>query len=152
MRNIDMINRVVSGAPERRLLPDPGEQVPSLALPTIGVYATALNAFLISTVAAIAEWVPIWVTIPVNAAVTFVMFTVLHDAVHYAISSKRWVNTLVGRLAVVFVAPWLSFSSFGFIHIEHHRHSNDDSKDPDKFDSHYPTEPCQRQGLRRRRD
>jgi hypothetical protein len=50
-------------------------------------------------------WVPLWVTIPVNAAVTFWMFTVVHDASHHAISSKRWVNGLFGRLGWFFVVP-----------------------------------------------
>lgn len=57
-------------------LPDPGESVPRLALPTIGIFLATLTAFVGSTTAYISGWIPFWVTIPVNAAVTFVMFTV----------------------------------------------------------------------------
>lgn len=117
-------------------LPDPGESVPRLALPTIGIFLATLTAFVGSTTAYISGWIPFWVTIPVNAAVTFVMFTVVHDASHYAISSIRWVNGLFGRLAWLFVGPVVAFPAFGYIHIQHHRHSNDDEQDPDTFASH----------------
>lgn len=124
---------------DRHALPDPGEPVPRLALPTVGIYLAALTTFVVSTILAIGDQVPAGVTIVVNGAVTFVMFTVVHDASHYAISSTRWVNGLFGRLAWVHVSPFISFPSFAFIHIEHHRHANDDDQDPDTFASHAPT-------------
>ena len=126
-------------APERHALPDPGEPVPRLAVPTVAIYVTALTVFVVSTVLAVGEHVPVWVTIPTNAVVSFVMFTVVHDASHFSISSTRWVNGLFGRLAWVHVSPFISFPSFAFIHIEHHRHANDDDNDPDTFASHAPT-------------
>ncbi|OBI86128.1 fatty acid desaturase [Mycobacterium asiaticum] len=117
-------------------LPDPGEAVPKLALPTVGIFIASLTAFVVSTAGYLNGWSPWWVTIPVNAAVTFVMFTVVHDASHYSISSTRWVNGLLGRLAWLFVGPVVAFPSFAYIHIQHHRHSNDDDQDPDTFASH----------------
>lgn len=125
-----------SGSAAQHALPDPGEAVPKLALPTIGIFLASLTAFVTCTVGYINGWSPWWVTIPVNAAVTFVMFTVVHDASHYSISSMRWVNGLMGRLAWLFVGPVVAFPSFGYIHIQHHRHSNDDDQDPDTFASH----------------
>ncbi|QUR69115.1 fatty acid desaturase [Mycobacterium spongiae] len=133
------IEAIGSSAPEsaaHHALPDPGESVPKLALPTVGIFLAALTAFVVSTVGYINGWVPIWATIPVNAAVTFVMFTVVHDASHYSISATRWVNGLLGRLAFLFVGPVVAFPAFGYIHIQHHRHSNDDDEDPDTFASH----------------
>lgn len=124
------------GSAAQHALPDPGEAVPKLALPTIGIFLASLAAFVTCTVGYINGWSPWWVTIPVNAAVTFVMFTVVHDASHYSISSVRWVNGLMGRLAWLFVGPVVAFPSFGYIHIQHHRHSNDDDQDPDTFASH----------------
>jgi ring-1,2-phenylacetyl-CoA epoxidase subunit PaaE len=120
----------------RHALPDPGERVPALALPTVGVFLAALGAFVAMTVLAIDHDVPRSVTIVVDAAVCFVMFTISHDASHYSISRVRWINSLFGRLSFVFVSPVLSFPSFAYCHIEHHRHSNDDANDPDTFASH----------------
>jgi fatty acid desaturase/ferredoxin-NADP reductase len=135
---IDATDREISQPAGRHALPDPGEQVPKLAWPTVGLFLASLTVFVVSTVAYIRGWVPAGVTIPINAAVTFTMFTVVHDSVHYAISSTRWVNGLVGRLAWLLVVPIFAAPAFGFIHIEHHRHSNDDENDPDTFASHTP--------------
>ena len=138
MSPVDVVERADSQPAARTALPDPGEQVPRLAWPTVALFLAGAAAFVGSTVGYVSGAVPMWVPIVVNAVVTFTMFTVVHDAVHYAISSTRWVNALIGRLAVPFVQPLISFPSFGFIHIEHHRHSNDDENDPDTFASHGP--------------
>lgn len=86
-------------------LPDPGEPVPRLALPTVGLFLGGLVVWLLSSWAALGLGWSLWLTIPVNAVVSFTMFTVLHDAVHYSISRKRWVNGVLGRLSMPFVVP-----------------------------------------------
>jgi fatty acid desaturase/ferredoxin-NADP reductase len=136
MSTIDAIDRKSSEPAGRHALPDPGEGIPKLAWPTLGIFFGSLTLFVLSTVGYIQGWVPGWVTIPVNAAVGFWMFTVVHDASHYSICSKRWVNGLFGRLAWFFVMPIYAFPAFAYVHIEHHRHSNDDATDPDTFASH----------------
>ncbi|MGB3485963.1 MAG: fatty acid desaturase [Mycobacterium sp.] len=139
MSTVDVtIGRTQPGTIERRGLPDPGESVPKLAWPTLAVLVGALLVFGISSLAAIGGHAPIWVTILANAAAIFAMFTVIHDAVHHAVSTTRWVNGLVGRLPAFFVIPLISLPSFAFIHIEHHRNANDDDNDPDSFASHAP--------------
>lgn len=109
MPPIDVVDRADSQPATRTALPDPGEQVPKLAWPTVALFLAGAVAFVASTVAYLVGAAPTWVPIVVNAVVTFTMFTVLHDAVHYAISSTRWVNGLVGRFAVLFVQPMISF-------------------------------------------
>jgi fatty acid desaturase len=121
------------------MLHNPSEPIPKLALPTIGLYLSALTVFILSTTAGIAGWVWIWGTIPVNTAVIFAMFSATHEAVHRLISSKRWVNALVGRLAFVFVTPMASFPAFRFIHLAHHNYLNDDDNDPDAYASRAST-------------
>jgi phenylacetate-CoA oxygenase/reductase PaaK subunit len=133
-----MSSSVAALPPSRHALPDPGEPVPRLALPTFAIFTVSLGIWIASTVAALNDSVPAGVTIALNAAVSFVMFTVLHDASHYSLSSTRWVNGLFGRLSVMFVVGAASFPTFGYIHIEHHRHSNDDANDPDTWASHGP--------------
>jgi phenylacetate-CoA oxygenase/reductase PaaK subunit len=125
-------------AQARRALPDPGEPVPRLALPTVGIFLGALAVWGLATWAALGHHAPPWVTIPAAAAVSFVMFTVAHDATHYSISRTRWVNALFGRMSVPFVASYVSFPVLGYIHIEHHRNTNEHGgtepgADPDGF-------------------
>jgi ring-1,2-phenylacetyl-CoA epoxidase subunit PaaE len=115
-------------------LPDPGEPVPRLAGPTVALFVGSLLLFVATVTAAVALGLPAWVYIPVNTVVSFVMFTVLHDAVHYSISRRRWVNALLARLSMPFVVPYASAPLFGFVHIEHHRNTNEEvDADPDAW-------------------
>lgn len=125
-----------AAASERRALPDPGAPVPTLALPTVTLFVAGWIAFAASSTGYVQGWLPAGATIAINAVVTFVMFTVSHDAIHYAISSTRWVNGIVGRLAFLLVVPVISFPTYAFIHITHHRYANDDENDPDAWATH----------------
>ncbi|KRC57005.1 MULTISPECIES: fatty acid desaturase [unclassified Nocardioides] len=127
-------------AASRLALPDPGEQVPTISWPVVGIFFGALAVFAFSTWAALADVLPVPVTVLLSATAIFVLFTVLHDAAHYSVSTHRWVNVAFGRVAMLFVSPLISFKSFAFIHIEHHRNTNDDDgSDPDHFVSGAPT-------------
>ncbi len=125
-------------AASRHALPDPGERVPTLSWPIVAIFSGAIAVFAFSTWAALADRLPAPATALLSATAIFVMFTVLHDAAHYSISTHRWVNVAFGRVAMLFVSPLISFKSFAFIHIEHHRNTNDDENDPDHFVSGAP--------------
>ena len=125
-------------AAARHALPDPGESVPAISWPIVGLFCGAIAAFVFSTWAALGERLPTAVTIGISATAIFVLFTVLHDAAHYSVSTHRWINVAFGRVAMLFVSPLISFRSFAFIHIEHHRNTNDDENDPDHFVSGAP--------------
>lgn len=131
-------DRPPSSPTPRRRHPHPGESIPTLAWPTVALGIGALIVFLLSTTAAIGHYAPIWVTIPLNAAVVYSMFMVAHEGLHCSISSVRWVNSVVGRLAWLFVVPTASLSGYGYIHLQHHRNANDKDNDPDLFATHGP--------------
>ena len=122
----------------RHALPDPGEGVRAISWPIVGIFSGALAVFAFSTWAALADTLPAPATVALSATAIFVLFTVLHDAAHFSISTHRWVNVAFGRVAMLFVSPLISFKSFAFIHIEHHRNTNDDDNDPDHFVSGAP--------------
>ncbi|MBQ0927029.1 fatty acid desaturase [Saccharopolyspora endophytica] len=119
-------------------LPDPGEKVPTISWPIVAIFSGAIAVFAFSTWAALGGRLPVPVTVLLSAIAIFVLFTVLHDAAHYSVSTRRWVNVAFGRVAMLFVSPLISFKSFAFIHIEHHRNTNDDENDPDHFVSGAP--------------
>lgn len=126
-------------ASSRHALPDPGERVPTISWPVVGIFLGAILVFAFSTWAAVTHTLPVPVTIALSATAIFVLFTVLHDAAHYSVSTHHWVNVAFGRVAMLFVSPLISFKSFAFIHIEHHRNTNDDEgNDPDHFVSGAP--------------
>ena len=117
----------------------PGEQVPPIAWPTVALFAGALATGTASTLAYLNDSIPWWVVIPINALVSFVMFTVLHDCAHTAAGRRVWVNKVLGRLAAPFVVVYVAFPGFRFIHMQHHLNTNEDhDKDPDGWISHGP--------------
>jgi ring-1,2-phenylacetyl-CoA epoxidase subunit PaaE len=115
-------------------LPDPGERVPSLAWPTVMLFAANLGLFALEMYGVfVAGWTG-WLTVPMGAAVTFLMFSVLHESTHHAISTNTRVNDLFGHLSVPLVVPWATYPLVKFIHIEHHRNTNEPkSIDPDAW-------------------
>jgi len=125
-------------AVSRHALPDPGVGVPAISWPIVGIFSGAIALFTFSTWASLADTLPAPATVLLSATAIFVLFTVLHDAAHYSVSTHRWVNVAFGRVAMLFVSPLISFKSFAFIHIEHHRNTNDDENDPDHFVSGAP--------------
>ncbi len=129
-----------SGSPrvERRQpvlgLPDPGERVPGLAWPTVLLFLGTLGLFVLEMAGLFAWGWTAWVTVPMGAAVTFLMFSVLHEATHHAVSTNTRVNDLFGHLSVPFVVGWATYPLVKFIHIEHHRNTNESKTiDPDAW-------------------
>ncbi|MCZ4498072.1 MAG: hypothetical protein JWQ74_625 [Marmoricola sp.] len=120
-------------------LPDPGEKVPTLAVPTLALYLGTLALFAVEAYGVLtADWSH-WITVPIGAAVTFLMFSVLHESIHHAISTNTRVNNAFGHLSMPFVVGWTTFPVVKFIHIEHHRNTNEPmTVDPDSWTSAGP--------------
>lgn len=120
-------------------LPDPGEKVPALALPTVALYVLTLALFAVEAYGVLAGDWSHWLTVPMGAAVTFLMFSVLHESTHHAISTNTRVNDAFGHLSMPFVAAYTIFPMLKFIHIEHHRNTNEPMMvDPDRWTSSGP--------------
>ena len=120
----------------RRGVPNPRVPMPSVALPTLALFFGALALWVCATWLVLADLSPWWLmlTIPVHAVATFLMFTALHETAHLAGGRLRWVNEIRKRLSIVFVAAWASFPVRPFVHIEHHRNTNEDRfADPDAW-------------------
>jgi fatty acid desaturase len=67
----------------------------------------------------------------------YISFTPMHDAAHRSISRTRWINEVAGRLAIVpLFGP---FPAVRYIHLEHHKHTNEPDADPDHWSGRGPT-------------
>jgi fatty acid desaturase len=103
---------------------------PRFAWPTALLAVVAWGA---QGVALWAAWTGRWPAAAVVAVASlsaYASFTVLHEAVHGSLCLRpRAINGVVARLAALpLMAPgW----AFRFLHLEHHRHTNDPEKDPD---------------------
>jgi ferredoxin-NADP reductase/fatty acid desaturase len=121
----------------RRGVPNPRIPLPAIAAPTLVLFLAGLAVWATATWLLLTGRAPLWVTIPLHASVTFTMFTVLHESTHHAGGKLTWVNEMLGRLSIPFVAAYGSFPFIRYVHIEHHRNTNEDIRtDPDAWTSH----------------
>ena len=66
----------------------------------------------------------------------YLAFTPMHDAAHRSISRIRWINELAGRVAIVpLFGP---FTAVRYVHLEHHKHTNEPDADPDHWSGRGP--------------
>jgi len=108
-------------------LPNPRIPLPAVAVPTVALYAGGLVVWAAATWLHYAELAPLWLTIIMHTAVTFTMFTVVHESEHHAAGRLTWVNEVLGRLAMPFVSVYAAFPLLRYAHIEHHRNTNEDA-------------------------
>lgn len=136
-----MSTSAVEPRPVRVLgLPDPGERVPRLAWPTVALYAGTLALFAVEAYGFLVAGWSLWVTVPIGTAVTFLMFSVAHESTHHAISTNTRLNDLFGHISMPFFVAWGNFRLLKFIHIEHHRNTNEvKTVDPDAWCEEGPT-------------
>ena len=72
---------------------------------------------------------PVVVCVFMAFVAIFVSFTPFHDATHKSVSRIRWINETIGRALSPF---WLvPFPVMRYVHLKHHRFTNDREKDPD---------------------
>jgi ferredoxin-NADP reductase/fatty acid desaturase len=123
----------------RRGVPDPRIRLPMVAWPTIALFVAGAAVWAFGAWLLLAQGAAGWVTIPLLAAVSFTMFTVLHECVHHAAGRLTWVNEVFGRASAPFFGAPGTFAGFRFLHIEHHQHTNENLDiDPDMWISHGP--------------
>lgn len=107
---------------------------PDFAWRTLRLEAVLLTVFCASTALAATGAMPLWMGFVANTAVLYALYTVVHEAVHSNISSRRkhlrWVDGIAGVIAC---APlWLNYHQHKRQHMMHHAHTNEDH-DPDIY-------------------
>ena len=106
-------------------------------LESTGMFAAPSPAYHVRLVATLAAtvalacwwwWPPLTIALLGLACVQLGFFG--HDAVHGAVSSRRWVNVAVGYVSFS-IANGVGFQYWTRIHLAHHRHLQVDGRDPD---------------------
>lgn len=111
---------------------------PDIAWPTVLLLVVAYAIFGLSTFVYVAGVIPLFWAIVFNTIAAYISFTPAHDASHNAVSSNRALNEWVGRIATALQSPVPFFRTFRYIHMQHHRFTNDETKDPDVYVSTGP--------------
>lgn len=106
--------------------------------PTLAVFFICFSVFALTCAAGIVyyplsfEWIAFLFFIQVIAV--FVMFTPLHEAVHFIASKNRFLNEMV------IWGTWPLFINYTYlfrkIHLSHHAKTNQGLDDPDHFTAH----------------
>lgn len=123
-------------AKQREKAPKVDLRAPEVAWWTLFLFVGCWVVWLGSFALSVSGMWPVWVGILVSSCAAFAVFTPMHDASHKSIARAKWVNEVVGRLSVfLLLAP---FVAFRHVHLEHHKHTNDEHKDPDLWSGRGP--------------
>ncbi|MCO5167730.1 MAG: fatty acid desaturase [Planctomycetes bacterium] len=119
-------------------MPAPKELLtaPAVAWPTLALLAGVLTLWAGVVALALTGALPEAAAVPLLVVAAFAAFTPMHDAAHRSVARARWVNEVAGRLA----APLLGapFVAFRYVHLEHHKHTNEPGRDPDLWSGTRP--------------
>ena len=121
-------------------LPRNLSKVPQIAYPTICLCIINFICWVELEYLLWHNLVSYWVALPLLITMVYISFTPMHEAVHNAIfthsSGYFWLNDWFGTLAGI---PLLvTFRSLRFIHLQHHKYTNDSENDPDLWSCHVP--------------
>ena len=111
---------------------------PQIAWPTLLMLIAAFSLFAISTAAYLDGFFSLFLTITINAVAAYMSFTPVHEASHGSVSTNRTFNDWIGRIGTLLLAPVPFFRTFRFMHAQHHRFTNDKTKDPDCYTAKGP--------------
>jgi ring-1,2-phenylacetyl-CoA epoxidase subunit PaaE len=123
-----------------RVIPDPDEPIPAVAIPTLALFLGALLIYGTSTALALRHLWPWELSTLINGVTAFVFFTIAHESTHAATSSRTAANRWLGRLSIPFFTPLGSYGALRFIHMQHNRFTNrTDGSDPDHYTQEGPS-------------
>ena len=124
-----------------RGFPPPKFTRSTVAMPTVLLWLGSFVVWCAAAAAVLCEVNRWWlvVTIVIQGLTTFSMFTVLHESIHHLVGRPNWINQVFGRLSMPFVSLIGTFPVLAYIHLAHHRNTNESIQDdPDAWSSTGP--------------
>lgn len=103
---------------------------PEIAWPTLSLWLLVMTVYIGTDVLAFMGRIPLWTGTLVNGAIGYLAFSVVHDAIHRAVSTDVRLNDWIGQSAVLLGAPYINLKLFRWAHIQHHRFTGG-PRDPD---------------------
>ncbi|MFZ5723493.1 MAG: fatty acid desaturase [Pseudomonadota bacterium] len=107
---------------------------PDVAWPTVALFTGGwIVVILLGALTLYLHWLPV-LTGAVLAGITgYFLFSPIHDALHRSVSRHEWINDLIAIGTVNLMLPYSSHKLLRWGHMQHHRHTNEPGRDPDKF-------------------
>jgi len=118
---------------DKQALASARQYMDEVAWPTIVLGLAMGVSYVVTVVLALAGVLSLFVAVPVVAILTYLNYTILHEAAHGSISGNRqslhWINEALGYMAAWILM--LPLTAHRHEHMAHHRHTNDAVRDPD---------------------
>lgn len=105
---------------------------PPLAWPTILILIGALATVALSWALVLLDAWPLWAGMLANAIAGYALFTPAHEAIHRAAANRPEVNDFILAAATFVAVPFGKGKLFRLLHMQHHRHTNEE-RDPDHW-------------------
>jgi fatty acid desaturase len=109
------------------------KSAPPVAWPTVIMFAICCSVLGVVWYAGINEMLPLWLGTLINGIAAYFLFSVVHDSSHMAVSKNRFLNEALGRIGLVYFAPLAPMDVARYIHMSHHKYTNDPERDPDAY-------------------
>lgn len=107
-------------------------QPPRVAWPTVILLAICVAVLATSVTMGVTRAIPLWVACAINTVIAYLLFSVIHDSIHRAVSTNIRINDWCGRIAATGMSPGTTLGLFRWGHIQHHRHTSGPG-DPDNW-------------------
>jgi beta-carotene hydroxylase len=109
------------------------KSAPPVAWPTVMLFILCTSILGLVWYACIQKTLPLWVGMLINGITAYFLFSVVHDSSHNAVSRNRLLNEALGRIGLIYFAPLAPMDVARYIHMSHHKYTNDPERDPDAF-------------------
>jgi beta-carotene hydroxylase len=109
------------------------KSAPLVAWPTVALFIVCCAVIGWVWYAGIMGTLPLWQGTLINGIAAYFLFSVVHDSSHRAVSRNIWLNEALGRIGLVYFAPLAPMDVARYIHMSHHRYTNDPQRDPDAY-------------------
>jgi fatty acid desaturase len=106
---------------------------PLLAIPTVLLFFACLAGMSSVAYLVIEHRIPMLVGTLINGIIVYYFFSPTHDSAHGAVSTIKPLNDFFGVVGLLFFGPIATLSVGRWIHVQHHRYTNVEGKDPDFF-------------------
>ena len=106
---------------------------PAVAWPTVFLFVACLSGVGLFSYLALTGGLALWQGAILNGITVYFLFSVVHDSSHGSISSNKRLNDAFGHIGMLLFGPIAPLDLARWIHMQHHRFTNDEVRDPDHF-------------------
>lgn len=107
---------------------------PDVAWPTLAVFTVGWAAVIVvGYLSFLTGQIPLLTGAVLAGIAGYFLFSPIHDAIHRSVSRHEWINDLVAICSVNLMLPYVNHRMLRWGHMQHHRHTNEVGKDPDRF-------------------